>query len=133
MTWPTGLSTHSFIQTACPLTLLVSLAASMTSYSCFAAADRPPVQWVEIDPQRETLAQVRLLQPDWMWAAQLEGSKDTATQSAAVAGLAALRPTTHTVVSALQHCLQDDQVYPRLFFCPSKFCCTSDHVLFNLT
>lgn len=80
---------------------------------CDAAADRPPIQWVEVDPQRETLAQVRLLQPDWMWAAQLEGSKDTATQSAAVAGLAALRPTTNTVVSALEHCLQDDQVYPR--------------------
>ena len=71
------------------------------------------MQWVEIDPQMETLAQVQLLQPDWMWAAQLEQSKDTAIQSAAVAGLAALRSTTHIVVSALSRCLQDAQVYPR--------------------
>jgi len=71
----------------------------------------PP--WVEIDPQMETLASTCLLQPDWMWAAQLERSKDTAAQSLAVAGLAALRPTTHTAVSALEHCLQNDQVYPR--------------------
>ena len=78
-----------------------------------AAADRPPVQWVEVDPQLETLASVCLLQPDWMWAGQLERSKDTAAQSAAVAGLAALQPTTYTAVSALEHCLQDDQVYPR--------------------
>lgn len=80
-----------------------------------AAADRPPVQWVQIDPQGETLASVCLLQPDWMWAAQLERSKDTAAQSAAVAGLAALRPTTYIAISALEHCLQDDQVYPRYF------------------
>ncbi|KAL0042600.1 hypothetical protein WJX79_004833 [Trebouxia sp. C0005] len=79
-----------------------------------AAADRPPVQWVEMDPQMETLASTCLLQPDWMWAGQLERSKDTAAQSVAVAGLAALRPTTHTAVSALEHCLQNDQVYPRI-------------------
>ena len=71
------------------------------------------MQWVQLDPQGETLAPTCLLQPDWMWAAQLERSKDTAAQSAAVAGLAALRPPTYTVVSALEHCLQDDQVYPR--------------------
>ena len=80
---------------------------------CPAAADRPPVVWVQLDPHGESLACTRLLQPDWMWAAQLEQSKDTATQSAALAGLAALSPTTYTVVSALEHCLQDDQVYPR--------------------
>ncbi|KAL0049504.1 hypothetical protein WJX82_003747 [Trebouxia sp. C0006] len=79
-----------------------------------AAADRPPVQWVEMDPQMETLASTCLLQPDWMWSAQLERSKDTAAQSVAVAGLAALRPTTHTAVSALEHCLQNDLVYPRI-------------------
>ena len=84
-----------------------------------AAADRPPVQWVEMDPQMETLASTCLLQPDWMWAGQLERSKDTAAQSVAVAGLAALRPTTHTAVSALEHCLQNDQVYPR--YAPSQF------------
>ena len=71
------------------------------------------MQWVQLDPQGETLAATRLLQPDWMWASQLERSKDTAAQSDAVSGLAALRPTTYTVVSALEHCLQDDQVYPR--------------------
>jgi len=71
------------------------------------------VQWVEMDPQMETLASTCLLQPDWMWSAQLERSKDTAAQSVAVAGLAALRPTTHTAVSALEHCLQNDQVHPR--------------------
>ena len=71
------------------------------------------MQWVEVDPERESLTQVTLLQPDWMWAAQLEHSRNTAVQSAAVAGLAALRPTTYTVISALEHCLQDDQVYPR--------------------
>ena len=91
-----------------------------------AAADRPPVLWVQLDPQGETLASTCLLQPDWMWAAQLEQSKDTAAQSGAVAGLAALHPTTYTVVSALEHCLLDDQVYPRyeplfdrLVFCPN--------------
>ena len=71
------------------------------------------MQWVEMDPQMETLASTCLLQPDWMWSAQLERSKDTAAQSVAVAGLAALRPTTHTAVSALEHCLQNDLVYPR--------------------
>ena len=71
------------------------------------------MQWVEMDPQMETLASTCLLQPDWMWAGQLERSKDTAAQSVAVAGLAALHPTTHTAVSALEHCLANDQVYPR--------------------
>ena len=69
--------------------------------------------WVELDPSQETLAATCLLQPDWMWAAQLDKSKDTAAQSAAVAGLAALRPITYLVVTALEHCLLDDQVYPR--------------------
>ena len=88
--------------------------SAYTDFSCVvAAADRPPVQWVQLDPQGESLACTCLLQADWMWAAQLEQSKDTAAQSAAVAGLAALQPTTYTVVSALDHCLQDDQVYPR--------------------
>ncbi len=87
-------------------------------FEYYAAADRPPVQWVEMDPQMETLASTCLLQPDWMWAAQLDRSKDTAAQSVAVAGLAALRPTTHTAVSALDHCLQNDQVYPR--YAPSQ-------------
>ena len=87
------------------------------------------MQWVEIDPQMETLAQVRLLQPDWMWAAQLEQSKDTAIQSAAVAGLAALRPTTHIVVSALSRCLQDAQVYPRCNLSPLLLLLTGQCVL----
>ena len=44
------------------------------------------VQWVRLDPHGESLAAAAVLQPEAMWAAQLERSRDVVAQSAAVAG-----------------------------------------------
>ena len=44
------------------------------------------VQWVRLDPHGESLAATAVLQPEAMWAAQLERSRDVVAQSAAVAG-----------------------------------------------
>ncbi len=48
-----------------------------------------------------------------MASAQLERSKDVAAQSAAIAQLAALRPTSYGVVNALRACMQHAATYCR--------------------
>lgn len=53
------------------------------------------------------------MQPEVMAAAQLERSKDVAAQTAAIAQLAALRPTSYGVVNALRACMQDVATYCR--------------------
>ncbi|KAK9825158.1 hypothetical protein WJX81_006717 [Elliptochloris bilobata] len=78
------------------------------------AAQREPVQWVRLDPHGESLAPAAVLQPEAMWAAQLERSRDVVAQSAAVAGLAALRPITYGVVNALRACAGNAVVYCRV-------------------
>eukprot|EP00884_Botryococcus_braunii_P001118 jgi/Botrbrau1/11006/Bobra.101_1s0004.1 len=77
-------------------------------------APRLPVQWVILDPQGESLALARVLQPENMWAAQLERSRDVVQQSAAVAGLVALSPTTYGVVNSLRACLCNRHVFPKV-------------------
>lgn len=74
-----------------------------------------PVEWVRLDPNGELLAAARVLQPEHMLAAQLERFKDVVAQSAAVAGLAALRPTTYGVVNALRACVLSPTTYCRYF------------------
>lgn len=54
-----------------------------------------------------------LVQPEVMAAAQLERSKDVAAQTAAIAQLVALRPTSYGVVNALRACMQDAATYCR--------------------
>lgn len=78
-----------------------------------AGAPRLPVQWVMLDPQGESLALTRVLQPENMWAAQLERSRDVVQQSAAVAGLASLSPSTYGVVNSLRACLFNRNVFSR--------------------
>ena len=56
---------------------------------------------------------VSLVQPEVMAAAQLERSKDVAAQSAAIAQLVALRPTSYGVVNALRACMHDAATYCR--------------------
>lgn len=71
------------------------------------------MEWVRLDPHGESLAAVRLAQPEVMAAAQLERSKDVAAQSAAISQLGALRPATYGVVNALRICMQDTATYCR--------------------
>lgn len=71
------------------------------------------MQWVILDPQGESLALARVLQPENMWATQLERSRDVVQQSAAVAGLVTLSPTTYGVVNSLRACLCNRHVFPR--------------------
>jgi hypothetical protein len=71
------------------------------------------VQWVVLDPQGESLALARVLQPENMWAAQLERSRDVVQQSAAVAGIATLSPITYGVVNSLRACLQNRNIFPK--------------------
>ena len=60
--------------------------------SCHPAeAGRPPIYWIQIDANLESLADTLVLQPEYMWIAQLEQSLDVAAQSAAIAGLTRLR------------------------------------------
>jgi hypothetical protein len=72
-----------------------------------------PVEWVRLDPNSESLAAVRVLQPESMLAAQLERCKDVVAQSAAVAGLAAVQPATYGVVNALRACVLNSNTYCR--------------------
>jgi len=65
-----------------------------------AAGERPPILWVRLDPAGESLTATRLRQPLPFWAAQLERSRDAASQADAVAGLAAMRPTPAGAVAA---------------------------------
>ena len=66
-----------------------------------AAGERPPILWVRLDPAGEALTSTSLTQPLPFWAAQLERSRDAASQAEAVAGLAAMRPTPPGAVAAL--------------------------------
>ncbi len=59
------------------------------------------------------MACLSLVQPEVMAAAQLERSKDVAAQTAAIAQLVALRPTSYGVVNALRACMQDAATYCR--------------------
>ncbi|CAL8462796.1 g2329 [Coccomyxa elongata] len=77
-------------------------------------ATRLPVEWVRVDPHGESLAAVEVRQPEVMAAAQLERSKDVAAQTAAIAQLVALRPTSYGVVNALRACMQDAATYCRI-------------------
>lgn len=45
------------------------------------AAQQEPVQWVRLDPHGESLAAAAVLQPEAMWAAQLERSRDAVAQA----------------------------------------------------
>ena len=71
------------------------------------------MEWVRLDPGSELIALIRLRQPEAVLAAQLERSKDVLAQSAAITGLAAMRPVTYGVVNALRACMQNSSFYCR--------------------
>ena len=72
---------------------------------------------MRLDPGSELIALIRLRQPEPVLAAQLERSKDVLAQSAAIAGLAAIRPVTYGVVNALRACMQNSSFYCRCACC----------------
>ena len=72
-----------------------------------------PVWWVRLDRFGEWLAETRVQQNEQMWALQLQRGRDVAAQASAVAGLAAMQPSTFAVANALQACLQNTSTYCR--------------------
>ena len=71
------------------------------------------MEWVRLDPGNELIALIMLRQPETVLAAQLERSKDVLAQSAAIVGLATIRPVTYGVVNALRACMQNSNFYCR--------------------
>lgn len=86
------------------------------------------MEWVRLDPGSELIALIRLRQPEAMLAAQLERSKDVVAQSAAIAGLLAVRPVSYGVVNALRACMQSSSVFCRYHLLPSVCCAYGCHV-----
>ncbi len=72
-----------------------------------------PVWWVRLDRFGEWLAETRVLQNAQMWGLQLQRGRDVAAQASAVAGLAAMRPSTFPIANALQACLQNSTTFCR--------------------
>ena len=89
------------------------------------------MEWVRLDPGNELIALIRLRQPETVLAAQLERSKDVLAQSAAIVGLAAIRPVTYGVVNALRACMQNGNFYCRCstvcFLCLCKLYIPESH------
>ncbi|KAK9806814.1 hypothetical protein WJX72_003626 [[Myrmecia] bisecta] len=77
-------------------------------------ASRTPILWVRLDPSGETLADIHMYQPEFMWAAQLGMSRDVVAQSLAIRGLAEMRPASPGVLNILRSCLENDMVYCRI-------------------
>ena len=86
------------------------------------------MEWVRLDPGSELIALIRLRQPEAMLAAQLERSKDVVAQSAAIAGLLAVRPVSYGVINALRACMQSSSVFCRYNLLSSVCCAYGCHV-----
>lgn len=69
---------------------------------------------MHLDPNKETLATLRVLQKEKMWVAQLQQSKDVVVQYQAVRGIAGRAPT-KTSIEALRTCVQNSNIYTRYF------------------
>lgn len=60
--------------------------------------------WLLVEPHT-AFARVRVLQPERVWTAQLEHSRDVLAQLAAIDALAAMAPLSAAGVNALKACL----------------------------
>ena len=67
--------------------------------------------WVVLEPHT-ALARVRVLQPERVWMAQLEHSRDALAQLAAINALSSMQPLSVAATKALRSCLTS----------PSNFC-----------
>eukprot|EP00898_Chlorokybus_atmophyticus_P007637 jgi/Chlat1/7875/Chrsp66S07306 len=76
-----------------------------------------PIQWVRVDPECDwPLLILEAVQPERMWANQLERERDVIGQSLAIEALKALATTrpSYAAANALHACLQDSKVFCRI-------------------
>jgi len=73
-----------------------------------------PIKWIDVHHNYEWFATFDVSQPEKMWIAQLESSKDIVIQLHAISGLVNFEKHSYGAVNALYSCLQNKKCFHRV-------------------